>query len=81
MGEAVDVGGTEEEVRKRIQTAIGGAREEEMYITSQGRRGTWESVAAMENGRVVEVTENERRNGQEAKQERQESLEHAIVGE
>ena len=53
---AVDVGGTEEEVRKRIQTAIGGAREEEMYMTSQGRRETWESVAAMENGRVVEVT-------------------------
>ena len=52
----VDVGGTEEEVRKRIQTAIGGAREEEMYMTSQGRRETWESVAAMENGRVVEVT-------------------------
>ena len=53
---AVDVGGTEEEVRKRIQTAIGGAREEEIYLTSQGRRETWESVAAMENGRVVEVT-------------------------
>ena len=27
-----------------------------MYLTSQGRRETWESVAAMENGRVVEVT-------------------------
>ena len=53
---AVDVGGTEEEVRKRIQTAIGGAREEEIYLTSQGRRETWKSVAAMENGRVVEVT-------------------------
>ena len=53
---AVDVGGTEEEVRKRIQTAVGGAREEEMYVTSQGRKETWESVAAMENGRVVEVT-------------------------
>ena len=53
---AVDVGGTEEETRKRIQTAIGGAREEEMYVTSQGRKETWESVAAMENGRVIEVT-------------------------
>ena len=42
---AVDVGGTEEETRKRIQTAIGGAREEEMYVTSQGRKETWESVA------------------------------------
>ena len=50
---AVDV---EEEVRKRIQTAIEGAREEEIYMTSQGRRETWESVAAIENGRVVEVT-------------------------
>ena len=53
---AVDVGGTEEETRKRIQTAIGGAREEEMYVTSQGRKETWESVAAMENGRVIAVT-------------------------
>ena len=53
---AVDVGGTEEETIKRIQTAIGGAREEEMYVTSQGRRETWESVAAIENGRVIEVT-------------------------
>ena len=53
---AVDLGGTEEEMRKRIQTAIGGAREEEMYVTSQGRRNTWESVATVENGRVIEVT-------------------------
>ena len=53
---AVDLGGTEEEMRKRIQTAIGGAREEEMYATSQGRRETWERVAAMEDGRVIEVT-------------------------
>ena len=53
---AVDVGGTEEETRKRIQTAIGGAREDEMYVTSQGRMETWESVTAMENGRVIEVT-------------------------
>ena len=43
-------------MRKRIQTAIGGTREEEMYFTSLGRKETWESVAAMENGRVVEVT-------------------------
>ena len=48
---AADLGGTEEEMRKRIQTAIGGAREEEMYVTSQGRRNTWESVATVENGR------------------------------
>ena len=53
---AVDAGGTEEETRKRIQTSIGGVREEEMYVTSQGRKETWESVAAMENGRVIEVT-------------------------
>ena len=53
---AVDAGGTEEEVRKRIQTAIGGARADEMYVTSQGRKETWESVPAMGNGRVVEVT-------------------------
>ena len=53
---AVDLGCTEEEMIKRIQTAIGGAREEEMYVTSQGRRKTWESVAAMEDGRVIEVT-------------------------
>ena len=52
---AVDVGSTEEETRKRIQTSIGGSREEEMYVTSQGRKETWESVAAMENGRVIEV--------------------------
>ena len=76
---AVDAGGTEEEVRKRIQTVIGGAREEEMYLTSQGRRETWESGGdgKRESGRSD--SENERRNGQEAKQERQESLEHAIV--
>ena len=36
---AVDSGGTEEEMRKRVRTAIGGAREEEMYVTSQGRLG------------------------------------------
>ena len=53
---AVDLGDTEEEMRKRVQTAIGGAREEEMYVTSQGRRKTWESVAAIEDGRVIEVT-------------------------
>ena len=36
---AVDSGGTEEEMRKRVRTAIGGAREGEMYVTSQGRLG------------------------------------------
>ena len=40
---AVDVCGTEEEVRKRIQTAIGRAREEEMHVTSRGRKESWES--------------------------------------
>ena len=36
---AVDSGGSEEEMRKRIQAAIGGAREEEMYVTSHGKKG------------------------------------------
>ena len=52
---AVDLGGTEEEMRKRIQTAIKQTGEEEVYVTSQERRETWETVMAMEDGRVIEV--------------------------
>ena len=39
---AVDLGGTEEEMRKMIQTAIKQTVEEEVYLTSQGRGETWE---------------------------------------
>ena len=42
-------------MRKRIQTEINQTGEEEVYVTSQGRRETWESVTAMEDGRVIEV--------------------------
>ena len=31
-----------------------------MHVTSQGRKETWKSVAAMENGRVIEVTVKKR---------------------
>ena len=78
----VDLGGTEEEMRKKIQTAIKQTGEEEVYVTSQGRRETWESVTAMEDGRVIEVTVKMRSGtGKQRKQEEQESLEHAIVRE
>ena len=53
---AVDLGGTEEEMRERIQTAIKQTWEGEVYVTNQGRRETWKSVAAMEDGRAIEVT-------------------------
>ena len=55
--------------RRRRLTAIKQTVEEEVYVTSQGGRETWESVAAMEDGRVIEVgCEDEGLNGQEAKQ-------------
>ena len=41
--------------RERIRTATGLTRKEEVYVTSQGRRETWEVVAAMDDGRVIEV--------------------------
>ena len=52
---AVDLGGTEEEMRKRMQTAIKQTGEEDVYVTSQERREILESVAAMKDGRVIEV--------------------------
>ena len=53
---AVDLGGTAEEMRERVHTATKQTGEGEVYVTSQVRRETWESVAAMEDGRAIEVT-------------------------
>ena len=69
-------------MRKRIQTATKQTGEEEVYVTSQERRETWESVAAMEDGRVIEVAVNTKGGtGKKRSKKNKESLEHAIVRE
>ena len=73
---AVDSGGTEEEVRKRIQTSIG---EEEMCCDES--RETWDCVVAMEDGRVIGVIVKMRGGMGKKRSKKNESLEHAIVRE
>ena len=46
----VDLGWTAGEMGERIRTATGLTRKKEVYVTIQGRRETWEGVAAMEDG-------------------------------